>query len=55
MSIHGRGEREYQEALRREFIREVARICRRYEDGEEEEDDAFVEIYDLMYGYGYIE
>ena len=55
MSIYGRGEGEYQRALMREFIRDVARICRRYEEGEEEEDDAFIEIYDLMYGYGYIE
>lgn len=48
-------ERRYQEALRREFISDVARICRSYEEGEEDEEDSFVRIYDLMYEYGYIE
>jgi len=48
-------ERRYQEALRRDFISDVTRICRRYEEGEEDEEDSFVRIYDLMYEYGYIE
>lgn len=48
-------ERQYQEALRREFIYEVARICRLYDDGDEDLEGAFLEIYDLMYGYGYLE
>ena len=55
MSIYGRGEGEYQRALMREFISDVARICRRYEEGGEDEEDSFVRIYDLMYEYGYIE
>lgn len=53
--MYGRGEDEYQRALMREFIRDVARICRRYEEGEDDEEDSFVLIYDLMYEYGYIE
>jgi len=55
MSIYGRGEGEYQAALMREFIIKVARICGRYEEGREDEEDSFVRIYDLMYEYGYIE
>ena len=55
MSIYGRGEDAYQRALRNEFIRDVATICRRYEEGEETEEFAFLEIYDLMYNYGYLE
>ncbi len=51
-------EREYQEALRRDLIRDIAKICREYDEefqnGEEDAEDSFIRIYDIMYEYGYI-